>query len=238
MVKAILAAERGRERDTAEKAVMLVCHRIEDKARQAAPLLAAMKTLSDADRVAVLPTLGRVGGPSALSEAKTAMASSDSRLRAAGFRALCNWPNASVAPELVKIARTGKHPGDGTTALRSLIRIAPLPDGRTDIEKLDLLKQAWPLCKRNDERLLILQRASAVRLPETLRFLVGYLDKPDYAQQACKSIVELAHHRSLREPNEDEFHQALERVKQTSKDPVVIERADRYQKGETWLGGK
>ena len=79
-------------------------------------------------------------------------------------------------------------------------------------------------------------RAAAIRIPETLRFLLPFLDQPAYAQPACQSVVELAHHRDLREPNKAEFDQALDKVIQVSKDATVIDRAKRYQKGQTWAG--
>jgi HEAT repeat protein len=234
MVQGILAAERGRERDAAERAVMLVCTRIEDAGQQARPLLAAMNALDAADRTVLLPALGRVGGPDALQVVKSALASRDSRLREAGVRALCNWPNASVASELTALTQTAEHPAHRTAALRALIRVAPLPDGRTDGEKLELLKKAIALCTADDERMLALQRAPAIRIPETLRFLIPYLDQPAYAQQACQSVVELAHHRTLRDANKAEFDQALDKVIQTSQDATVIDRAQRYKKGQTW----
>lgn len=238
LLRGILAAEAGREREAAEKAVALVCSRIEDPQQQAAPLLAAIDKLSQADRTALLPALGRVGGPAALKIAKTAVASSDRRLHEAGLRALCNWPNASVAPELIERVQTDPHPADRITALRALIRVAPLPDGRPELEKLELLKKALALCTRDTERHLALQRAAAIRIPETLRFLVPYLDQPAYAQQASQAIVELAHHRTLRDPNKAEFDQALDKVIATSKDATVIDRADRYKKGQTWVRPK
>lgn len=234
MVRGILAAELGREREAAEKAVMLVCSRISDAQQQAAPLLAAMEPLNAADRMAVLPALGRVGGPAALQIVKAAIADADSRLHEAGLRALCNWPDASIAPELMERVRTDDHPGDRTAALRALIRVAPLPDGRSDAEKLELLQKALALCTRDTERNLTLQRAAAIRAPETLRFLVPYLDQPASAQQACQAVVELAHHRDLREPNKAEFDRALDKVIQTSKDATVLDRANRYKKGQTW----
>jgi hypothetical protein len=130
--------------------------------------------------------------------------------------------------------QTDEHPGDRTAALRALIRVAPLPDGRSDAEKLELLKKALALCTRDTERNLALQRAAAIRAPETLRFLTPYLDQPAFAQQACLAVVELAHHRDLREPNKAEFDRALDKVLQTSKDVTVIDRAHRYKKGQTW----
>jgi hypothetical protein len=120
--------------------------------------------------------------------------------------------------------------------LRALIRIAPLPDGRTDAEKLDLLKKAMALCAHDTERNLALRRAAAIRTIETLRFLLPYLDQPAFAQQACLSLVELAHDRTLREPNKEEFDRTLDRVIAISEDEIVVERANRYKRGETWSG--
>jgi len=121
------------------------------------------------------------------------------------------------------------------TALRALIRIAPLPDGRTDVEKLSLLQKPMTMCTRSDERHLALQRASAIRTVDSLRFLVPYLDQDRYAQRACLSIVELAHHRGVREPKEEEFHEALDRVLRISRDATVKDRAKRYKNDQTWV---
>ncbi len=87
MVQGILAAEPGREREAAEKAVMLVCQRGEDPATQADPLLAAMRKLGDSEQEILLSALGRVGGPAALAEIKKALASSG-QLHSAGLRAV------------------------------------------------------------------------------------------------------------------------------------------------------
>jgi hypothetical protein len=238
MVQGILTAEPGKEREAAEKAVMLVCQRIENTDEQAAPLLAAMDDISEAERITVLPTLGRVGGTAALEVVSDAITDSDPERHEAGLRALCNWPDASIAGKLLTIVKTEEDNGHRTMALRSLIRIAPLPDGRSEMEKLEQLKQALPFCERDEERKLVLDRARAIRIPETLRFLLPYLDEPEFAEQACFSIVELAHHRSLREPNKQEFHEALEKVKATTEDATVRDRAGRYQRGETWARPK
>jgi len=235
MVRGILVAEASREREAAEKAVMAVCRRISNPAQQAAPLLAAMQSLNEAERRSVLPALGRVGGPAALKIVKAAIAASDPALHEAGLRALCNWPDASVAAELTERVQSDEHPADRTAALRALIRVAPLPDGRSDAEKLDLLTSALALCTRDTERNLTLQRAAAIRTVETLRFLTPYLDRPAYAQHACQAVVELAHHRDLREPNKAEFDRVLDKVIQISKDATVVDRAQRYKKGQTWV---
>jgi HEAT repeat protein len=234
MLRGVLRAEKGAERGAAEKAVMFVCARIKDADKKADPVLDAMKGMSRSDRTIVLSVLGRVGGAKAFNTVTAAIESRSAEQHSAGIRALSNWPDAVVAPRLIALVKTDKHPAHRITALRALIRIAPLPDGRTDVEKLSLLQKAMTMCTRSDERHLALQRASAIRTVDSLRFLVPYLDQDRYAQRACLSIVELAHHRGVREPNEEEFHEALERVLRISRDATVRDRAKRYKNAQTW----
>ena len=235
MVQGVLRAERGRERDAAEKAVMVVCARIEDVDRRAEPLLAVYEVLNEGDRKTLLPTLGRVGGPAVLSIVEAAIGGNDSQLHAVGIRALCNWPDACVAPLLIELADNDKHPAHRTWALRALIRVAPLRDTRSDAQRLDLLRKAMSMATRDAERHLVLDRARRILSLESLHFITPYLDQPRHAQQACLSVVELAHHRGVREPNKAEFDRALEKVIEISKDAVVIDRAHRYKKGQTWV---
>jgi hypothetical protein len=109
-----------------------------------------------------------------------------------------------------------------------------LPDKRSDDEKLALLKKVMSMCDREDERKLVLSRARAIRSLPTLRFVAPYMDEPAFTQQACETVVELAHHRALREPNKAEFDRALDKVLERSKNATVVERASRYKKGLTW----
>jgi hypothetical protein len=233
MVKAVMKTQEGPERQAAEKAVMFVCNRNTDAGKRADPLLAVLAGLSDADKTALLPMLGRVGGPAALAVVEAAIADKDAAHQDAGIRALCNWPDASVVERLMTLAKTAANPEHRTRALAALIRIAPLPDKRPSAEKLALLKKVLAMTTTDEERKLIVKRARAIRTVETLRFVVPYMDQPSFAQEACETVVELAHHRELREPNKAEFHKALDVVIRTSKDADIVDRAKRYQKGQT-----
>jgi HEAT repeat protein len=234
MLQGVLRAQRGKERDAAERAVALVCNRIMEADKRAEPLLATMKALTGDERIALLPMLGRVGGPAALEEVEAAISDRGAARHDAGIRALCNWPEASIAPRLIVLAQMDEHADHRSLARAALIRVAPLPDKRPPGDKLKLLQQVLAICQRDAEQDQALRRASAIRTVETLRFVIPYLDKPPHAQAACEAVVELAHHRGLREPNKAEFDRALDKVIATSKDAVVIERATRYKKGQTW----
>jgi len=232
MAQAVLKSEPGAERDAAEKAIMFVCGRIEDADKRADPLLAAMQDLKESDQAALLSTLGRVGGPAALKTIEQAIADPDRH--EAGLRAVCNWPDASISARLIELAKTDKHPKHQALALAALIRVAPLPDKRSGAERLDLLQSVMKMCARESDQNQVIKRARAIRAIETLQFIKPYLDHPAFAQMACETAVELAHHRTLREPHKAEFDQVLDKVIETSKDATVVERAKRYKKGQTW----
>ena len=217
----------------AEKAIMFVCSREKDADRRAAPLLAVWKTYSEDEKTVLLPLLGRIGGSEALKIVEAAMADAALPRREAGIRALCNWPDASIAPKLIDLVKTTKDANYRRLALQALARVAALPDKRSAAERLDMLKTAMTLANADEERNYILKRAKAVRTVESLRFVAPYMEQPAYAQEACTTVVELAHHRALRESSKAEFDKALDVVIRTSKDADVVDRAQRYKKGQT-----
>jgi HEAT repeat protein len=238
MLQGVLKATPGKERAAAERAVSLVCQRVSDGRPQVQPLLDAMQELPVQDRNALLPTVGRVGGAAALGVVEKAIADPDWETHSAGITALCNWPDGAVSTRLLELSRTEEHKEHRTQARKALIRVAPIADARTDSRRLDLVKTTFALCHDDAERKLVLQRAKSVRTMETLHYVAAFLDDPKFAQTACETIVELAHHRGLREPNKAEFDPLLDRVVSISKDPVVVDRAQRYKKGQTWYPPK
>jgi hypothetical protein len=233
MLKGVLAEPKGRQREAAEKAVAAVCGRIKDASHRAEPILAAWTNLSNADRLALLPTLGRVGGNDAVKPVEEAIQSRNPEEHEAGMRAICNWPDAFVCARLLQLAETEKQPALRNAALHAFIRVAAIPDKRPDGEKLALLKKAMTITDRVEERNYLIQRCQSIRTIESLRFVVPYLDQPDYAQAACATVVDLARHRELREPNKAEFTPALDTAIRISKDPNIIDRAKRYRAGKT-----
>jgi HEAT repeat protein len=238
MTQGVLAAEEGVERSTAEKHLMFVCNRLPDKDRRAAPLRAVMQALTETDRLVMLSTLGRIGGESALEEVSEALASSQPAIHAAGIQAISNWPDASVAAKLIELAKSDEHERHRRIARMALLRIAPLPDGRPDAEKVELLKVGMELAADDAERNYALSRAAAIRTVETLRLILPFLSREVHVEAACEAIVELAHHRKLRNQNKQEFQVALDLVLETTKNPVVQERALRYKQGQTWARPK
>ena len=237
LARLILDAKDAVAREEAEKALMLIAQRDRRlKADQRAlPLLKVMSGLGEDDKTTLLPALGRIGGKPALTVVEAALADKDPARRDAGLRAICNWPDGSIAPRLVELALASKDAAERKTIVDALIRVAPLRDKRPDAVRLAMLKKAMALAFDDRQKALVLKRAAAVYSLETLRFAAPYMDQPQFTQVACKTVVELAHHKEVRQPNKAEFNKALEKVVTLSKDPEVILRANHYMKDETWV---
>ncbi len=235
LVKGLLAAPPGDERAAAERAVVAVCTQNPGREKAAEAFLARFEASPEADREALLPTLGRVGGPGALAIIDRLVADADAAKRQFGLKALTRWPDATVADRILGLLGDSQDPAERDMLLAALIRIAPLPDNKlNDQQKLELLQKTMGLCQKNEDRARVLERANAIRTIETFRFVVPYLDDPALSEPACRSVVELAHHQKLRDSSKDEFVKALDKVIATTKNSELVERANRYKEGKTW----
>ena len=69
---------------------------------------------------------------------REAVAGPDQARRASGYQALFNWPDATVADDLAKLAETTTDKDLKTTAVQELARVVVLPGPLSDDERL------WP----------------------------------------------------------------------------------------------
>jgi HEAT repeat protein len=235
MIDASLALAPGDERREAERALVTVCTRNAGRDEAAQVFLKTFQAAPENDQETLLPVLGAIGGGPALAIVDAMIASDDPGKRTLGLKALTRWPDATVAQRLLDRIGVTRDQAERDLLLGALIRIAPLPDNKLDdAGKLDLVKRTMALCETDADRARLLERASAIRTVETFRFVVAYLDQPALAPAACKSVVELAHHRHLRDAHKAEFLAALDRVIAATRNTELVERAGRYKEGKTW----
>jgi uncharacterized protein (DUF1778 family) len=232
-VAGLLQTPAGRERDELARAVVAVSTNNRGHAEAAKSFLEQFKQTGAAEQEILLPTLGRIGGPEALGIIDDLVA--DPSRRAFGLKALTVWPTAEVTGRLFALLEVTSDSAERQQLLDGLIRIAPRPDKTiNDGKRLELVKQTMALCQRDEDRQRLLDRTDAIRTVEAFRFVVGYLDNPALQEAACQSVVELAHHRQLRDAHKDEFMKALDRVIAVTKNEELSERANRYKAGKTW----
>jgi HEAT repeat protein len=235
MIAGVLKAHSDQERKEAERALIAVCTKNRGHEEAAKLFLESFQKSPESDQEALLPSLGGVGGPGAMAVVDELISSPEAAKRKFGLSALARWPDATVASRLTDLVGKTQDPAERALLLGTLIRIAPLPDNKlNDAQKLDLVKKTMDLCQTDEDRGRLIERVNAIRTVDAFRFVTGYLENPTLAEPACKSVVELAHHRQLRDANKDEFAKALDQVIATTKNAELVERANAYKEGKTW----
>ena len=233
LVEILLKAEKTAEREEVERTIVAVCGKIAEPEKRADPVLEAVKKAAQADRNALLPLLGRLGNnASSLDMIRQALAGDNPELREAGIQAICNWPIPNVSEDLIKLIQDARTPAHRQLGLRSLVRINSATSEKPDnASRLKMLKKAMDLGESDNDKRLVLDGLRNVKDIGTLRYVLPFLDQKDLAQTACRTIVELAQSKTLREPYRAEFDRALDRVISICQDKGLVERAKRYKQG-------
>jgi len=231
MIALLLKSKKGGDRDELESAITLVAKRVPEKDKRVEALLAALAGASDAHRCLLLPVLGRIGGKAAAEAIRSAAKSASADVQDAAIRALCHWPDASVADELVRIVKESPQESHRLLALRAYIRVIGLDLTRPPEKTLALFQNAMQMASQDEEKRMILGRVSVARCMETVRWVLPYLDNESLAKDASQSVVDLAHRYELITPNRAEFMTALKKVTEVCKDQGLVDRAKRIMEG-------
>jgi HEAT repeat protein len=212
----------GQEREAVGRTVWMSCQKIVDPAARSAPLLAAMKNGGSAAKCAILPTLARIGGSEARAAVEEAMQSEDPATRDAGYRALANWPDASVAERLIEIAKTSDSEMYRIWALRAYARVVALPSKRPAAKTFEMLSEAMKLANRNEDRELIVTRLATVRTPAALAMLLSLLDESELRIVAAEAVFESA--KGLSRSHPQQAREALERIQPMITNPELLQQ--------------
>ncbi len=212
----------GKLREAAARAVWMSCQKITDPAGRAAPLLVAIKTADAEGKCALLPVLARLGGAESLKAVRHAMQSDNRAVRDAGHRALVNWPDASVADQLLDVAKNGKDATHRIWTLRAYARVVSLPSNRPPQKTFEMLSGAMKLATRPQDKQLIVTRLASVRTPQALAILVSYLDNAELKDSAVPAVFTLA--KGLSQSHPDQAKAALEKVRPMTKDQATAQQ--------------
>ena len=201
-------------------------------------MIAALDTIDASQRDELMPLVGRVGGRRLIKFVADIATGPDASRRSFGIDALSKWPDASPADTLLEIANKTTDASERRQAFHAYVKVCAIRDRRNDQQRLERMKQAMKEARTTEEKIAVIQRTRTAYDVEAMRFVRPYLEQPEFCQMACETIVELAHHRQVRDPNKAEFDAVLDQVIKLSENKELIERANRYKRGETWERGK
>ena len=219
LVALLASAPKGSVREAAERAVWRSCSQIEDPSQCVEPIVSQLRNADAARRAALLPALGRLGGEPALEIVRKARQDPDKPVREAAIRALCNWPDATVADDLFQLARNADVESNRIGALRSLARVLGRQAKQDPQAALEGLREVLKMTTRPEDKELVLTRLTAIRLPGALELAASLLDDPQLKPTAIDVTVDLAE--GMKESHPQVARVALQKAVAATDDPPL-----------------
>ena len=186
----VKADDKGRS--AAERAVAAVCARAKDEEKRADAILAALPRAEGPARGALLRVLGKLGGKKALDAVRGGLKEGNAEVKEAAVRALADWPDASVAADLLDVAKSAEGLPHHVLALRGCLRVLGLPNAPPPEERLKLLGDAMKLARRPDEKKEILGAMGGVPSLDALKHVEPFLADEALKAEAAIAAVKIA----------------------------------------------
>jgi HEAT repeat protein len=176
-----------------QHAAKQICTRSADKAACEAQILPlARQGSSDDVRAGAMPILPAIGSANALASARAGLASGKENLHDAAARALTDWPSANAAPDLLQLAKSSTNPTLKVLALRGYLRLAGEAANLPDSQRVVMLRNAWGLATRADEKKTILGVLGNIPSPEALEMAQASLKDLELSAEATATTLKLA----------------------------------------------
>jgi len=206
-----------------EKALAAAMARTGDTEAKAAALVAGLaKAKADTLKGRLVRLLGQVGGAKALTAVRGAIASADKGLALDAVRALADWPDASPAPDLLKVIQTSGDRTRKALAFRGYVRMANMP-GLGGDQAVRMYKQALDLAGSAAEKKSILAGLSGSHVPEALGLIKGLMADDAVRAEAEMALVQVAG--NVRDAEPSAARAALEETAKTTKTAAVRQQA-------------
>jgi HEAT repeat protein len=193
LVGLLINAKSSSDRTEAQKTIAAVAHRIEDKNKQAANVLAALPSVKETPaRCALLNVLGRIGDNSALPVLTGALKDENVEVQTAAIRALADWPTSEPVVELQKIAESSGNKVHRILALRGFVRLLGLASDRSAGETIELYKKAMSLAPDAGEKKKVLSGLATTKSVAAMQMAAGYMDDKALSVEAGAAVVNIA----------------------------------------------
>jgi hypothetical protein len=192
LIAQVVRPKNAQDAEAAQQALKTASVRMPDREACAAELAAAVQRASSIPtKVALLETLGAVGGAKALAAVGAAAKSTSDPLQDASTRLLGEWMTADAAPVLLDLAKNERQDKYHVRELRGYLRIARqfvLPDQ----ERIAMCRQALEAARRPAERQLVLEVLQRYPSAESLQAAVQAAKIPELKEDANQAILVIA----------------------------------------------
>jgi HEAT repeat protein len=183
----------GNDRGELEKTVVVIAKKIPEGKGQGQAVLAVLPSAKDLDaKCSLMSVLGKIGDEAALPVLRESLVDKEDKIKDAAVRALSDWPTATPAADLLKVAQTSGNQIHKTLALRGYVRLVGLKSNRPAEETMKMYKDAMALAADVSEKKMVLSGLGSTESFEAMQMAAGYLDDKELKEEAEAAVVKIA----------------------------------------------
>ena len=229
LVELLINAKSSSDRTEAQKTIAAVAHRIEDRNRQAASVLAVLPSVKETvPRCSLLNVLGRIGDNSALPILYAALKEENVDIQTAAIRALADWPTSEPVEEMLKVAENSSNKVHQILALRGFVRLLGLASDRPTNEMIEMYKKAMSLAPDAGEKKKVLSGLANTKSLAAMQMAAGYLDDEALSVEAGAAVINIAG--GIYADYPEQVKEMLNRIIKTTKSESLREQAQELLK--------
>jgi HEAT repeat protein len=212
LLDALVGIKTAQIRTEAENAIAAVIEKIPSKINCANLVCGyVVKTTNPEVKISFINLLPVCGGAEALSTAKASYASTDSRIKEAGLRALAEWKDISAWDALFKVYEKPDSEAFRVLALRGLVRLLNEENIRPDEKLVDYYSKLFNFAKTASDKKMIIGALGNCAHREALYLALEKVSDPDIKAEAIEAVKRIAN--AIKSKYPKDAAQALEKIK-------------------------
>lgn len=173
----------------AEGALIELCGRAAKPAEICDELIAIVAQAQPVQRASILNVLGSVGTANSLPAIRAALSES-AEVRTAAVKALCDWPEATVLPDLLALAKAGSD-SEKSQAFNGYVRLVG-ESSAAPAEKVKQLREIAGLANSDADRKVLLGGLGGIVSTDSLKLAASYLSEAALVNEAGAAVVQIA----------------------------------------------
>jgi HEAT repeat protein len=224
LVGLLINAHSSFDRGEAEKTIVAVAHKIEDKSHRGGSVLAVLPTVKDVQaKCSLLSVLGKIGDNDALPALRTALKDKNDEVQSAAIRAMASWPTPEPVTDLMNVAQSSNDTVHKILALRGVVRLLDLDSTRPAEETVAMYAKAMSLSPDVAEKKRVLSGLAHGQSLAALQMAATYLDDETLSNEAGFAAIKIA--QSIEADFPEQAMNVLKKIAQTAKSDSLRRQA-------------
>jgi len=224
LVDGLINVQSESERREAQKTVISVAMKIEDKSLRADAIIEKLSSVETSKtKSSLVEILGKLGDEDALSILRESIQGDNAETKVAAIRALSDWPDSTPIDDLMNVAQTADDQTQKILSLRGFIRLIDLDKDRPADESVRLYQTAMKLSKQTSEKKMILSGLGKLTSLSAIEMAGLYIPNRLLQEEATLAVLNISNAIKGAFPNESKKY--LNDIVLSSKNNNHVNRA-------------